>query len=676
MDILATKRVHLLARLAFLWAALIAGRLIQLQVIQHGEYKILAQHQQQHVVEVRAPRGMILDRHGERLAMSLPVESVCVDPLRVPDLAVTSDILSKILNLDSAGLLASLKSSVDNRRGFLWIKRKVTPEEAARLRELKLDWIEFRTESQRFYPNRSLAAHVLGGVDFEENGNAGIEQSFNDQLQGHPGELVLTEDVQKRGFKSNMETEPQPGQDIHLTIDASIQFIAEKELKDMVEKQHAKSGSVVAMDPRNGDIVAYANYPTYDPNQPPKGQEAAAREDLAIAAPFEPGSVFKVVTLSAALETTHLRPETMINCGGGKITLFSRTIHDDHRYGILSMEDVLARSSNIGAINIGLTVGQDKLYDYVRRFGFGQRTGIPLPGESPGMVRPLKHWQKTSIASVAMGHEIGVTALQLAQAGAIVASGGLRIKPRLILDAPTAKPVRVLRPETAITMRRMMEGVMIKPYGTGHRYARLIGYTSGGKTGTAMIYDYQARHYTHFYNASFVGFAPIANPAIVVAVTINHTEGKTGYGAPASGPVFREVASGALRIKDVPKDLPEMIASPDDSQADDNDVAIADLGSSIPPPLVQAGDAVAADDRPAASAKDALDQRAFFESPGESGAARVPNFRGKSVRDVIQESAALGIPVEFTGSGIARAQIPQPGEILPLGRSVRVEFGR
>lgn len=395
MDTLATKRVHLLARLAFIWTALIVGRLIQLQIVQHGEYKKLAQRQQERVIEVRAPRGMILDRHGERLAMSLPVESVCVDPLRVPDLGVASGILSQILNLDSTELLARLKSAADSRHGFLWIKRKVTPQEAGRLRDLKLEWIEFRTETQRFYPNRSLAAHVLGGVDFEENGNAGIEQSFNDQLQGHPGELVLTEDVQKRGFKSTMETEPQPGHDLHLTIDSSIQFVAEKELKDMVEQQHARSGSVVAMDPRNGDIVAYANYPTYDPNDPPKGQEVSSREDLAIAAPFEPGSVFKVITLSAALETTHLRPETMINCGGGQITLFGRTIHDDHRYGILSMEDVLARSSNIGAINIGLTVGQEKLYEYVRRFGFGQRTGIPLPGESAGMVRPLKHWQKT-----------------------------------------------------------------------------------------------------------------------------------------------------------------------------------------------------------------------------------------------------------------------------------------
>ncbi len=675
MDTLATKRVHMLARLAFLWGALIAARLIQLQVIQHSEYKRLADRQQERVIEVRAPRGMILDRHGERLAMSLPVESVCVDPLRVPDIAVAADIFSKVLNLDSPDLLARMKTAVENRRGFLWIKRKVTPEEASRLRDLKLDWIEFRTESQRFYPNRTLAAHLLGGVDFEENGNAGIEQSFNERLQGHPGELVLTEDVHKRGFKSTMETQPQPGEDIHLTIDSSIQFIAETQLKDMVEKQHAKSGSVVAMDPHTGDILAYANYPTYDPNDPPKGEDVSAREDLAITAPFEPGSVFKVVTLSAALETTNLRPDTIINCGGGKITLFGRTIHDDHRYGELSMEDVLARSSNIGAINIGLKVGQDKMYEYVRRFGFGQRTGIPLPGESPGMVRPLKHWQKTSIASVAMGHEIGVTALQLAQAATVVASGGLRIKPRLILDAPVATPVRVLRPENAITMRRMMEGVMIKPYGTGHHYARLIGYTSGGKTGTAMIYDYQSRHYTHFYNASFVGFAPMANPAIVVAVTINHTEGHGGYGAPASGPVFREVTSAGLRIKDVPKDLPEMLPSPDDGSSYDSDAAIADLGSSIPPPLVQAGNAVDAEDRPVSSANDGLGQRSFLEDPGRV-AGRVPNFQGKSMRDVIQESAALGIPVEFTGSGIARGQIPAPGQALPSGAAVRVEFGK
>jgi len=681
MDILATKRVHILARVVFVWAILIVARLVQLQVVEHSKYKTLAQQQQQRVVEVRAPRGMILDRHGERLAMSLPVESVCVNPLRVPDVTVASDILAKILNIDQNELLYRMKTAFETRRGFLWIKRRVTTQEAARLRELKLEWIEFRTESQRFYPNRSLAAHLLGGVDFEENGNAGIEQALNDRLEGHDGEMLLTEDVQKRGFQSTTETEAQPGEDIHLTIDSSIQFVAEKELGKMVEQQHAHSGSVIAMDARTGDILAYANYPTYDPNEPPKGKEAAAREDLAVTAPFEPGSVFKVITLSAALECTRLHPDSIINCGGGKIVLPGRVVHDHNSYWELSMEDVLARSSNIGAINIGLTVGP-RLIDYVRKFGFGKKTGLPLPGESSGMVRRLPSGKAAigSLASVSMGHEVGVTAVQLAQACSVIASGGNLIRPRLTLDTPAAKPVRVLKPETAITMRRMMEGVVIKPYGTAHKYARILGYTSAGKTGTAQIYDNRTHQYTHLYNASFMGFAPVTNPAVIVVVTINGTAGLAGYGGPVSAPVFREVAAAALRIQDVPKDLPEMLPSTDDNQADASDVAIVDLGSSIPPPLVQPPDAVAAIDRPAAAAKVVLDQRTFLDGPANAAptadGARVPNFRGKTVRDVIQESAALGIPVEFTGSGIARVQIPEPGELLPLGRSVQIQFGR
>ncbi len=275
----------------------------------------------------------------------------------------------------------------------------------------------------------------------------------------------------------------------------------------MVDEHHARSGSVIAMDPRTGDVLRLRQLP--DLRSQPAAQVIATYPLARIwrsRAPYEPGSVFKVITLSAALETTRLRPETMINCGGGKITLFGRTIHDDHRYGMLSMEDVLARSSNIGAINIGLTVGQEKLYDYVRRFGFGQQnrnrrclasppawSGRSSAGRKPPSLR--SRWVTRSASR----------RIQLAQACSIIASGGLRVSPRLTLDAPSHPAVRVIKPETAITMRRMMEGVMIKPYGTGHHYARLIGYTSGGKTGTAMIYDYQTHHYTHFYNASFVG---------------------------------------------------------------------------------------------------------------------------------------------------------------------------
>ena len=670
MNTLATRRVHLLARLAFVWVALIVARLFQLQIVQHNEYKKLASQQQEKTLELQAPRGTIVDRMGQRLAISLPAESVCVDPLRVPDIPIAADILSKILNLDSNDLLATMTEAAASKHGFVWVKRKITAEESERLRDLKLEWIEFRSESQRFYPNQSLAAHVIGDVDFAQKGNAGIEQSLDSRLKGRSGELHVTRDVQKRGFESKVESQPQAGQDIRLTIDARIQFVAEREVKKMVQSHHAKWGSAVAMDPHTGDILALANFPTYDPNSPPKSEDLKARENLAVTAPFEPGSVFKVITLSAALETTRLRPETVINCGGGKITLFGRTIHDVHQHWDLSMEDVLARSSNIGAINIGLTVGQNRMYEYVRRFGFGHRTDIPLPGESPGMVRPLQRWEKTSIASVSMGHEVGVTALQLARACAVIASGGLLIQPRLTMDTPIAQPVRILKPETALTMRRMMEGVVLKPYGTGHKYCRIPGYTSAGKTGSAQIYDYRRAQYTHLYNASFMGFAPVTNPAIVVVVTISGTEGTAGFGGPTAGPAFREIAAAALRMLDVPKDLPEMPPSPDTDQVDENDVAIAGLGSSIPPPLVQAEDAVAADDRPAASAESASDQRTFLEgvtNPARDLAGpRVPNFRGKTLRDVIEESSALGIPVEFKGGGIAQAQIPEAGAVLPV----------
>ena len=682
MNTLAARRVHLLARLAFVWVALIVARLFQLQIAQHTEYKKLAAQQQEKTLELQAPRGTIVDRMGQRLAISLPAESVCVDPLRVPDLPIAADILSKILNVDSNDLLARMTQAAANKRGFVWVKRKISAEESQRLRDLKLEWIEFRSESQRFYPNQSLAAHVIGGVDFAQKGNGGVEQSLDARLKGRSGELHVTRDVQKRDFESKVESQPQAGQDIRLTIDARIQFVAEREVKKMVLAHHAKWGSAVAMDPHTGDILVLANFPTFDPNEPPKQEDLRARENLAVTAPFEPGSVFKVITLSAALETTKLGPETIIPCGGGKITLFGRTIHDHNSYWALPMEDVLARSSNIGAINIGLTVGQNKMFDYVRRFGVGARTGVPLPGESAGMLRPLRRWEKTSLASVSMGHEVGVTALQLARACAVIASGGLLIQPRLTMDTPVSQPVRILKPETALTMRRMMEGVVLKPYGTGHKYCRILGYTSAGKTGSAQIYDYRAHQYTHLYNASFMGFAPVTNPAIVVVVTISGTEGTAGFGGPTAGPAFREVAAAALRMLDVPKDLPETLPSPQSDPVDENDLAIAGLGSSsIPPPLVQAEDAVATDDRPAASAESASDQRPFLTdvktNPARDLAGpRVPNFRGKTLRDVIEESSALGIPVEFKGGGIARTQVPEAGAVLPLGQSVRVQFGR
>ncbi len=252
MDPLATRRVHVLVRVAFIWAALIAARLIQLQVVQHHQYAQLARDQQQKLEEIKAPRGAILDRYGQRLAMSLPAESVCRGSSAGARRRVAADILANVLNLDVGRPAGEVEDPPpQGRRGFLWVKRKITPQEAKRLRDLNLEWIEFRTESQRYYPNRSLAAHVIGSVDFQEDGNGGVEQSLNDELQGHAGQLLVTEDVQKRGFASSMQRQPQPGQDVRLTIDSRIQFVAEQELAKMVAQHHAKSGSVVAMDPAN-----------------------------------------------------------------------------------------------------------------------------------------------------------------------------------------------------------------------------------------------------------------------------------------------------------------------------------------------------------------------------------------------------------------------------------------
>jgi cell division protein FtsI (penicillin-binding protein 3) len=582
---LANRRLRILARISFIWGILILYRLVSLQIFRHDEFQKLAQQQQDREVEIQAPRGVIFDRTGRPLAMSLPVDSVCINPLRVPDLALAADLLSRILEIDGDALLGKMASAVDNHRGFLWVKRKITPEESTKLRSYNLDWVEFRTESRRFYPKNMVAANLLGGVDHVEKGNAGIERSLNEELEGKPGIMRTTSDVKQRVVDLKVFTDPQPGKNVTLSIDERIQHVAEHELAIAVERTHAKTGSLVAMDPKTGEILAMASYPSFDPNTPPAhGESLEARTNLPVSSPFEPGSVFKVITLSAALETTNIRPGTIINCGNGRMTLFKRVIHDHHSYSALSMADVLAKSSNIGAINIGLRVGEQNLFDYVKRFGFGKSTGIPLPGESSGRVRSLKQWIPSSIGSVAMGHELSATTLQLAQACSVVANGGMLVKPRLTLKRqrpgdkseivePIAEPARVLQPETAITMRQMMEGVVL--HGTGKK-ARLDGYTSGGKTGTAQIYDFKARAYTHKYNSSYMGFAPLNNPAIVIVATLN---GTALMGADAAAPVFKGVATAALRYLDIPKDLPDFIAPPDDGKTQSDDLSIAGLGA-------------------------------------------------------------------------------------------------
>ena len=660
------RRLTWLAAIVLIWGAGIFLKLVSLQVLHHYEYARMARSHQEVVRKIPAPRGTIFDRNHQPLAMSVPAETVYVNPLKLPNLNVAAGLLGTALSLDKVELYERLKQAYDNHRGYLIVKKNISFEEGQRLRRLVWDGIEIDSQSRRHYPKGTLAAHVLGGVDFEEGGNAGVEKALDSELRGMPGQERLLTDVKRRGIDSESATEARPGESITLSIDERIQFVAERELALGVEAKHASSGSVVVMNPYTGEILAMASYPTYDPNQRPEpGDSPTARANHAISVPFEPGSVFKLITISSALETTRLRPESMIDCGRGSITLFGRTtIHEAHGgYGTISMADVLKHSSNVGAIRIGMQVGQERFYDYVRRFGFGQRTGIPLPGESRGRLRTLSQWGSLSLAEMSFGQEISVTTLQLALAGSALANGGLLVKPRLVVQkndrtVPVEPAVRILRPETAITMRQMMEGVVM-PGGTAYPEGRLAGYSVGGKTGSAQIFDFATRHYTHNYNGSFVGIAPLTNPSLVVVVTLNGTHGSGGYGGRAAAPVFHAVATEALRILDVAKDIPEdspaktLVAQ--NAPKDEDDVSVADLGEDglniLEEP--EEDDAAASDGTPGAT---------------------VPNFRGMTLRAVLAEAAARGLDVAPAGSGLARIQFPAAGAVLHPGERIRIQF--
>jgi len=724
-ETLSTRRLRWLLRMLLVWAGAVFCKLIWLQVFHHDELVKLAEQQQQKTVEIAAPRGTIFDRTGQPLAKTLPAESICINPLKIPDAGMAADLLSRVLDLKRTALYNRIALAKVRNSGFLWVKRKVSAEEAERVRSLHLDWVEFRPEMRRFYPHGELASHVLGSTgivdpdDVIEHGNGGVEMSFDDELSGRPGLAKVYNDVRQNAYDSVVSRPPEPGTNLTLTLDPNLQYESEKALAAAVAKTSAKTGSIVVLNPYTGDILAIANYPAYDPNGAQNGDKETpgARSNLAVATPFEPGSVFKVVTLAAALETTNLTPDSIINCGNGTINLFGRIIHDHNRYSSLSMADVLANSSNIGAINIGLKVGEKKLYEYVHKFGFGRKTGIELPGESAGMLRRLSQWEATSIGSVAMGHEVGATSIQLALAGAIIANGGMRVKPRLILARQRPGGVeertvpekleRVIRPETAIKMRQMMEGVVL--HGTG-KQAILRGYTSGGKTGSAQIYDFKAKAYTHHYNASFLGFAPVSNPQIVIAVTLVGTSGgSAGYGGPVAAPVFRAVATSALRMLDVPKDLPDTgPRTVSSGKRVDNDLAIAGLGaaplelaaapgSDIPhnldlahkvspvrteavssvtkPPASGASSASAGDASPGTSLGMSPDRRLLLSAQAGIG-PKVPDLRGLTLRAVLEESAATGLPIEVQGDGVARAQDPPPGSILAPGSRVHVQLMR
>ncbi|HKG22242.1 MAG TPA: penicillin-binding protein 2, partial [Blastocatellia bacterium] len=399
------RRIAIIQALVFFWVMAIGVKLVYLQVNEHASLRARAERQQQFAIDLSPTRGVIYDRNGNEMARSGLVKSLYASPAEITGADKIADRLSKLLDVDREALLKRLTSS----QVLVAVKRKLKPEEVARVEALAIPGLRFVNEMKRFYVSGATASHVLGFVDVDEHGQSGIELTYDKQIRGRGGRLLLDVDALKKSYDHEIE-ESVPGVNVTLTIDTLIQHYAEKALADAVRGGRARGGTVVVLKPATGEILALANYPTFDPNQVSESDENE-RRNRAVENAFEPGSIFKIVPYSAALEEGLIRPDSLIDCGGGQIRIADRVIHD-RPYGTLTATQALAKSSNVAAIKIGMRLGNERLARYIEQFGFGKRTGLELPAESRGLTRPASLWGPTSIGSIPMGHEVGVTAVQ------------------------------------------------------------------------------------------------------------------------------------------------------------------------------------------------------------------------------------------------------------------------
>ncbi|HEY1257282.1 MAG TPA: penicillin-binding protein [Terracidiphilus sp.] len=751
---LRLARFWLICLLFFFWAVLIATRLFWLQVVRHGEFVERALRQQQRTFEVAPRRGVLYDRNQRGLAMTVQVDSIFAVPSEIADKQAVAHLLAPIVHTDPDDAQTTeeqIAARLQAGRGFAWVARRITPDASARIHAL-IDLctpgknkiipddpcragiatgIYFQKEFQRFYPDNEIAAQVLGYVGLDDNGLGGLELKFEPRLHGEPGRMYTAMDARRHVLGSS-ESEPQPGQNLTLTIDENIQFLAERALDHAMDRTHADNGTVVVQDVHTGQILALAIRPAFNPNLFRRSTPALLRNH-AVSDVYEPGSVFKLITYAAALEQGVAKPDDKIDCQGGQINLFGRIIHDDKgdHFGVITVHEALEHSSDVAAVKLALKVGQDRFYQYIRDFGFGQRSGAELPGETRGLLRPLNRWSATSIGSIAIGQEVGVTPLQLVSMVSTIANGGIYLPPRVLMpgqvdsnangqtpaapqapqpfkaggELPNPLPAgahRVISTMTSAQMRKMMEGVVL--YGTGKK-AQLNGYSSGGKTGTAQKIDPATHQYSKtMHIASFAGIAPVNNPVIAVAVVMDNPKGSY-YGAEVSAPIFAEVAQQVLEYLSIPHDItlrrPPAAANvkvvEDDSHEQTADIqALYDAANDLPSddPLRDAsqiapskptlpGAPTASTAATAATGK-VHGQQAATPQPqpvtqtvtiADGKKLQVPSLLGLAVRKAIEQAAAAGLDVQITGSGAVREQVPAPGTMVAPGTRIVVRCG-
>jgi cell division protein FtsI (penicillin-binding protein 3) len=649
------RRTIIAAGMLALWAAGIELRLVYLQVVRRADLMARADKQQLRTIEAPAKRGDIVDRKGRILATSVDADTVYAVPSEIADAdAVVAKLCAALADCTTKERQA-LTERLGRRGAFSYVRRQISPEERRRIEALNLDGIGFIKESKRFYPNRELAAHLLGWVGIDNKGLSGLEYTYDLQIRGKPGKVLVQTDARRHAY-SRAEWPPTAGSTVELTIDEYLQHVAERELAAGVAQNRAAGGSAIIMNPRTGEILAMANEPTFNPNAYRDSAEIE-RRNRAVQDLYEPGSTFKVVTVSAAIEEKVMPVTTLIDTNPGMIKLGSRVVREasHHNYGVLSLRDVIVRSSNVGAIKIGFRVGTERLSRYVQRYGFGHPVSPDFPGESPGIVWDPTKWTDSALMSVSMGYQVGVTPLQMAAAVSSVANGGEMMVPRVIravyrdnrrYAVPTKMARRTVTSETAATLTGIMEGVVADDHGTA-KAARIPGFTIAGKTGTAA--KLVNGHYSHSdYNASFVGFLPSRDPVVTIIVVIDSPHAGPTTGGAVSAPVFKRIAEATMRYLGVPAPI-----------------------NPLPAVMVARNDTTSG--APLASAQPAEPVVSLI---ADSGPGTLPDLRGQSARDAVRTLVKLGVHARLSGDGVVVTQDPPAGVPIDEGMTCRLALDR
>ena len=656
------KRLGVLAVGFLLWVAGLEARLVYLQVLDHDDLMTRAVHQQEDREVIPGTRGDIVDRHGAVLAMSVRGHALMVARRLVNDPDDLATRVCQVLTKCTAAESKAMAQTMASKGGsYAFLRREVTPKEVESLLALNEPALRLEEVSHRFYPNGETAAHVLGYVNVDSKGQNGIELAQEKRIAGHEGRKIvqLTGGRPRVRLSSRILEEPTIGATVELTIDKDLQFMAERELEAGVTASAADAGTVVVMDPMNGDILALANYPTFDPNEV-GGSPVENLQNRAALEIYEPGSTFKLVTAAAAFQEVHMSPLRLFDVGAGQIKFGKWTIHDDHHMASpMTMTDVIVHSSNVGAVKIGMALGPEIISRYVSRFGFGEINARDIPFQRSGIVdKNLAKAPDISLASVSMGYHVGVTPLQVAAAFASVANGGELVAPRLVraivtdgqrTEVPRKVVRRTVTPEVASQLVTLTEEVMKR--GTG-KTLQIEGYTAAGKTGTAQ--QLVNGHYSKSdYNASFVGFVPSRAPRMVILVVMDAPKRGGYHGAQAAGPVFKRLAEAALRHLGVPPTInpepPVLVVRNEPSTPN---------GAASPTPAAL---------KPASAMPDTASLAAAAAAAARDGL--MPDVRGLSAREALRILATVGVEARLSGDGFVATQEIAPGTVIARGQS-------